>query len=188
MVAFIVAVRKRPTVTKGWIGAWKKRNTAVCNSLGTVFTDVSKANEGRTRAERDGESSLFETWSWGTLANGTRAKREAMWQRRMRNGEERRGTERNWERRELWRIEALVCLTWWSGTCDARSSTRSDARSHARSNARSDSRSDAKTNVQQCDEGGPGTERNREQWESFKDEEVFGLRIRNACKWKEELC
>ena len=92
MVAFIVAVRKRPTVTKGWIGACKKRNTTVCNSLETRFTDFRKANEGRMRAGRDGESSLFESWCWGTLADGTRAKREAMWQRRMRNQEEPRMT------------------------------------------------------------------------------------------------
>ena len=60
MVAFIAARRKRPNVTKGWIGAWKKRNTAVCNALGTILADVRKANKGRTRARRDGKSSIFE--------------------------------------------------------------------------------------------------------------------------------
>ena len=37
-------------------------------------------------------------------------------------------------------------------------------------------------NAKQCDDGEPGTERNREQREAFKDKEVFDLRIRNVCK------
>lgn len=61
VVACIVAVRKRPIAKKGWVNAWKKRNTAIGNALGAMFTEVRKANERRTTAVRDGKSSVFET-------------------------------------------------------------------------------------------------------------------------------
>lgn len=80
MIAFIVAVRKRPTVTKGWIGVWKKRNTGVGNAFGAIFADFRKANERRTRAvirkRYEGQQERDESCDSETLRRPTREGRE----------------------------------------------------------------------------------------------------------------